>query len=80
MTEPVKKKFVIDAKGNRTAVILDMKTYEELIDEIDELNCALAFDQAKKGNEIDLGKGNYITLDDYLAKRKSSKVSRKTKA
>jgi len=77
MTEPIKKKYVIDSKGRRTAVILDMKIYEKLMDEIDELNCALGFDQAKKENEADLMKGNLITLDEFVAKRKARKIKRR---
>ncbi|MEW5842277.1 MAG: hypothetical protein AB1775_03330 [Bacteroidota bacterium] len=80
MTEPIKKKYVIDAKGRKKAVILDIKIYEKLMDEIDELNCALGFDEAKKGNEMDLKKGNLITLDEFIAKRKSLKIKRKIKA
>ncbi len=80
MTEPIKKKYVIDAKGRKKAVILDMKIYEKLMDEIDELNCALGFDEAKKENEMDLKKGNSTTLDEFIAKRKSQKIKRKIKA
>jgi PHD/YefM family antitoxin component YafN of YafNO toxin-antitoxin module len=80
MTEPIKKKYVIDSNGKKTAVILDMKIYEKLMDEIDELNCALGYDQAKKENEKDLSAGNSITLNEFLSRRKSSKIKRKAKA
>ncbi len=80
MTEPIKKKFVIDTNGNKTAVILDLKIYEKLIDEIDELNCALGYDQAKKENESDLKSGNSITLEEFISKRQTRKIKRKIKA
>lgn len=80
MTEQIKKKFVIDANGKKTAVILDLKIYEKLIDEIDELNCALGYDQAKKENELDLISGNSITLEEFISKRKARKIKRKIKA
>ncbi|MFA5805680.1 MAG: hypothetical protein WC879_13670 [Melioribacteraceae bacterium] len=80
MTEPIKKKYVVDTNGNKTAVILDMKIYEKLIDEIDELNCALGYDQAKKENELDLISGNSITLEEFISKRKARKIKRKIKA
>ena len=80
MTEPIKKKYVIDTNGNKTAVILDMKIYEKLIDEIDELNCALGYDQSKKENELDLKSGNSITLEEFISKRKTRKMKRKIKA
>ncbi len=38
MTGVIKKKFVTDEKDNKKAVILDIKTYELLIEEIDKLN------------------------------------------
>mgnify|MGYP001578309291 CR=1 FL=1 len=80
MTEPIKKKYVVDTNGNKTAVILDMKIYEKLIDEIDELNCALGYDQAKKENELDLKSGNSITLEEFISKRKTRKMKPKIKA
>ena len=80
MTEPIKKKFVIDTNGNKTAVILDLKIYEKLIDEIDELNCALGYDQAKKENESDLKSGNSITLEEFISKRQTRKIKCKIKA
>lgn len=80
MTEPIKKKYVVDTNGNKTAVILDMKIYEKLIDKIDELNCALGYGQAKKENELDLKSGNSITLEEFISKRKTRKMKRKIKA
>ena len=80
MTELIKKKFVIDANGKKTAVILDLKIYEKLIDEIDDLNCALGYDQAKKENELDLKSGNSITLEEFISKRKTRKMKPKIKA
>jgi hypothetical protein len=57
-----------------------MKIYEKLIDEIDELNCALGYDQAKKENELDLISGNSITLEEFISKRKARKIKSKIKA
>lgn len=80
MTGVIKKKFVIDANGKKTAVILDLKIYEKLINEIDDLNCALGYDQAKKENELDMKLGNSITLEEFISKRQTRKMKRKIKA
>ena len=79
MTELIKKKFVTDANGKKTAVILEMKIFEKLIDEIDELNCALGYDQSKKENELDLKSGNSITLEELISKRKTRRMKHKIK-
>lgn len=76
MTEP-NKKYIIDAKGKKTGIILDLKTYGQLLDEIDELNCALGFDQAKKENLKDLSTGNAITLEEFFLKQKNKKQKTK---
>lgn len=44
MTNP---QFVTDAEGKRTAVILDLETYEELIEAREELEDIRAADAAK---------------------------------
>lgn len=78
MTEP-NKKYITDVKGNKTAVILDLKTYEQLVEEIDELNCALGYDHAKKENAKDIANGNVTTLDKFIAKQNSKKTQKKVK-
>ncbi|OGU77358.1 MAG: hypothetical protein A2499_04235 [Stygiobacter sp. RIFOXYC12_FULL_38_8] len=78
MTEP-NKKYITDVKGNKTAVILDLKDYEQLVDEIDELNCALGYDQAKKENEKDIIAGKLITLENLIAKSHNKKAKQRIK-
>lgn len=38
--------FVVDAQGNRTAVLLDMQKYQELLEAQEELDAVQAFDVA----------------------------------
>ena len=78
MTEP-NKKYITDVKGNKTAVILDLKAYEQLVDEIDELNCALGYDQAKKENGKDILAGKLITLENLIAKNRNKKAKQRIK-
>lgn len=49
----VKEKFVINKKGKRVSVILDMDDYQKLLDEHEELESIRAYDKAKaSGDEI----------------------------
>jgi hypothetical protein len=49
----VKEKIVLDEKGKKSSVILDIKDYEKLIDYIEDLEDVVAYDRAKKaGGEI----------------------------
>ncbi len=41
-----KYNFIVDDKGNRTAIILDMAEYERLMEEIEELEAIRAYDAA----------------------------------
>lgn len=43
--------FVVDSSGNRTAVLLDLQRYEQLLEAREELKCLRVFDAAKKSGE-----------------------------
>jgi len=45
------EQFVIDARGNKTAVLLDIDRYSELLEAQEELEAIRAFDEAKASNE-----------------------------
>ena len=48
-----KEQFVVDASGNRTAVLLDVKRYIELLEAQEELESIRAYDEAKSsGDEV----------------------------
>jgi len=42
-----KEQFVVDESGNRTAVLLDVKRYFELLEAQEELESIRAYDEAK---------------------------------
>ena len=46
-----KEKFVVDESGNRTAVLLDMKRYVELLEAQEELESIRAYDDAKTSGD-----------------------------
>lgn len=43
----MKTQFVTDDHGKKVAVILSIKDYEKIMDDLDELDCIKAYDQAK---------------------------------
>jgi antitoxin Phd len=49
-----KRQFIVDEKGTRTAVVLDIKLYEELVEAWEDLEDIRAFDEAEAegGEEI----------------------------
>ncbi len=46
-----KEQFVVDESGNRTAVLLDMKRYLELLAAQEELESIRAYDEAKSSGD-----------------------------
>jgi PHD/YefM family antitoxin component YafN of YafNO toxin-antitoxin module len=46
-----KHQYVVDDKGNRIAVILEMTEYETLMEEIEELEAIRAYDAARASAE-----------------------------
>ena len=46
-----KEQFVVDEKGNRTAVLIDVKRYGEFLEALEELDSIRAFDEAKSSGD-----------------------------
>lgn len=46
-----KEQFVIDEKGNRTSVLIDVKRYDELLEAWEEIESIRRFDEAKNAND-----------------------------
>lgn len=43
----MKTQYVTDDQGKKVAVILPVKDYEKIMEELDELECIKAYDKAK---------------------------------
>lgn len=71
MTYPIKRKYVMDENGKKTAVQLDVRTFDKLLDELDDLYCALGYQEARKVNTHDIKNGNYKTIQEVVRKRKA---------
>ena len=46
-----KEQFLVDEKGNRTAVLIDVKRYHEFLEALEEIDSIRAFDRAKSAND-----------------------------
>ena len=63
----ITKQFVINENGEKSAVILPMKTYLEMVEKLEELEDIRVYDEVKKRNE------SSISLADYRKKRQLRK-------
>ena len=61
--------FLTDIKGKKTGVLLSIKDYKKLMEELEELEDIKAYDKAKKRNE------KTIPLRDAIKLRKREKLS-----
>ena len=67
-----KKKFITDESGKRTGVLLDLKTFEQIEEELDELACIRAYDAAKPNVDKAMRRGDVVSIDEYISSRKLS--------
>lgn len=65
------EKFVTDANGKRTAVLLDVKTYHRLREAGEELAEVIAYDAARSTVQSEVAAGQTISLAEYRARRAS---------
>jgi len=56
--------FVTDKSGNKVAVILPIKDYEQMVEDLEDVQDVKLYDKAKKEDD-----GQRIPLDQYLEKR-----------
>ena len=49
---PKAKQFVTDENGVRVAVMLDIKEYEELLDDLEDLQAVREYEEAKASGEV----------------------------
>jgi hypothetical protein len=48
---PQREKFVVDEKGNRVSVVLDIEDYERMLQDLEELESIRAYDAAKAAKD-----------------------------
>jgi hypothetical protein len=62
-----KTQFITDSDGNKTAVVLPIKEYKKMLEEVEELEDIKLYDKVKTLNEPS------IPFDEYVKKRKKRK-------
>ena len=45
------ERFLVDAEGNRVAVLLDIAEYEQMVEQLEELESIRAYDLAKASGD-----------------------------
>jgi hypothetical protein len=60
--------FLTDEKGNKTAVLLPIKKYNKMIEQLEDLHDIKLYDEAKRDDD-----GSRISLEDYMKSRESKK-------
>jgi hypothetical protein len=63
------EQFLTDAKGKRTGVLLDLRTYEHLREAEEELAGIQAYDSTRARAHSDVAAGRFSTLAAYRASR-----------
>lgn len=48
---PIKERYIVDEKGHRLGVLLDIADYERLIEALEELEAIRAYDRAKASED-----------------------------
>ena len=64
------EQFLTDAKGKRTGVVLDLKTYEHLLEAEEELADIQTYDVLRDRAHAEISAGQFETLTSYRASRK----------
>lgn len=63
----VKPQYIKDDQGKNVAVVLSIKEYTQIMEEVEELDDIRLYDEAKKEDD-----GERISLEDYRSKRTAS--------
>jgi hypothetical protein len=62
MIQEQAEQYLTDADGNKIAVVIDIATYQKMLDELDEFYCLKGYEQAVAEPDPELASGEYTTL------------------
>lgn len=68
-----REEFLVNATGERVAVVLDLLTYQELRDAAEDKSDIAAYRAAKPVVEKEIAAGQFSNLADYRLKRSSKR-------
>jgi hypothetical protein len=69
--------FLYDENGNEKAVVLDIRTYRNLLREAEMQSDLAEYHRAKAENQADIDAGNTITIQEYMEKRFGKKQKKR---
>ena len=63
----ISPQYITDKKGKKVSVVLSLKDYKKILEDLEEFEDIKLYDAVKARNE------DTISLEDYIAMRKKSK-------
>lgn len=60
------QKYIVDRKWKKVSVLMDTKTFDRMVDDLEELEDIRAYDKAKAKVTKESRNGDAVTLDEYL--------------
>ena len=66
----IRPQFITDSNGKKISVVLSLKEYDKLMEELDEKEDVRLYDEAKKSDN-----GERILFAEYLKKRNSKNAN-----
>lgn len=64
--DSLQERYLVDEQGKRVGVVLDIKTYQQLLDKLEELESLYAFDRAKADDDEAIPLEQAITEIEHL--------------
>lgn len=69
----INEQFIIDQQGNKIAVVIDIETYQKILDDLDEFYCERAYEKAVAETNQEINQGEYLSLEEYMSQRNTQK-------
>jgi predicted DNA-binding antitoxin AbrB/MazE fold protein len=66
MNVELQEQYLTNKEGKKIAVVIDIETYQQILEELDELHCQKGYEEAFKETESEIRSGDYVSLDQYL--------------
>ena len=74
-TLPVNPQYVVDANGQKIAVLIDIQTYKKMIEVLEDIDDVKAYDDRINIVQDEIKSGSYLTLDEYISDRNLEKLN-----
>jgi hypothetical protein len=62
MIQEQAEQYLTDADGNKIAVVIDIATYQKMLEELDEFYCLKGYEQAVAETDPEIASGDFTTL------------------